>query len=151
LSFNIPFSALHPTFFTAEALHHRKIMNHYSPHRLDPIDEEITPADHAVFCSGGTSSNIERLPSRLQRAKRLSSDSKAQLEDLAYEASYLKAELQWHKESKQIFLHFHERIMGIFGMMEDAIADSMTRLRESERRYLDLWDLNQSQTLNGEI
>jgi hypothetical protein len=41
--------------------------------------------------------------------------------------------------------------MGIFGMMEDAIADSMTRLRESERRYLDLWDLNQSQTLNGEI
>jgi hypothetical protein len=126
-------------------------MNRYSPHRLDPIDEEITPADHMILCSGGTSSNIERLPSRLQRAKRLSSDYKAQLEDRAYEASYLRAELQWHKESKQIFLHFHERMMGIFSMMEEAIADCMARLHESERQYLELWNFDQSQAPNEEI
>ncbi|KAJ6070570.1 hypothetical protein N7467_012038 [Penicillium canescens] len=126
-------------------------MNPYSPHRLDPIEEEITPADHTILCSGGTSSNIERLPSRLQRAKRLSPDYRRQLEDQAFEASYLKAELQWHKESKQIFLHFHERMMSIFSLMEDAIADSMTRLHESERRYLSLWNSDQNKTANGEI
>lgn len=71
---------------------------------LEPITEEITPADHHVFCFGGTTSNLERLSSQLQRSKRSSPDLRKQLEDLVYETSYLKAELQWHKETKQILL-----------------------------------------------
>ncbi|CAG7958107.1 unnamed protein product [Penicillium salamii] len=110
------------------------------PHALTPISEEISPADHEVLRNGGSSSTIERLPSRLQAAKRILPDDKTRSEQHAYEASYLRAELQWHKESKQVFLRFHERVSEIFGMMEDAIAESMTNLQEAERRYLSIWD-----------
>ena len=121
------------------------------PQRLRPIPEEVSPIDHEILCCRGTSSNLERLQSRLQRAKRSSPDIQKQLEDHAYKASYVKAELQWHKESKQIFLQFYEKITGIFSIMEDAIADSLARLHESERRYLSIWNLNSTEAQEGQI
>lgn len=68
-------------------------MNQFRRGPLDPILEEITPIDHEILRQGGTSSNIERLPSRLRQSKRSSSDLGQQIEDLVYEVSYLKAEL----------------------------------------------------------
>lgn len=117
--------------------------------RLDPIYEEITPADHQILCLGGTSSNLERLQSRLQRAKRKSPDFKIQLEETAYEMSYLKAELQWHKETKQIFLQFQESVFDIFGSLEDALARATARLHESEQQYLMLWESNSKSGTGG--
>ncbi|OJJ83549.1 uncharacterized protein ASPGLDRAFT_48096, partial [Aspergillus glaucus CBS 516.65] len=62
------------------------------PHRsLEPISEEVSPTDHEILRYGGTSSSLERLPSRLQQSKRASTDLRQQLEELAYEASYLRA------------------------------------------------------------
>lgn len=107
--------------------------------RLEPISEEITPTDHQVLCLGGTSSNLERLQSRLQRAKRTSPDLRIQLEEFAYEMSYLKAELQWHKETKQILLQFQEKMFEVFTSLEDALARATARLQESEQQYLMLW------------
>lgn len=107
---------------------------------LDPISEEISPADHEILRRGGTSSNLERLPSRLQQSKQLSMDLRQQLEELAFEASYLKAELQWQKESKQALLHFQEDIFHVFHLLEDALVQATTRLRDSEQRYLRLWE-----------
>ena len=75
-------------------------MSRYTGQRLDPISEEITPVDHQILCLGGTSSNLERLQSRLQCVKRQSPDFKTQLEETAYKMGYLRAELQWHKETK---------------------------------------------------
>jgi hypothetical protein len=69
-------------------------MSRYPNERLEPISKEITPIDYQVLCLGGTSSNLERLPSRLQRAKRSSLDLKTRIEEFVYEMSYLKAELQ---------------------------------------------------------
>lgn len=115
-------------------------MNRFSRERLEPISEEITPADHQVFCLGGTSSNLERLPSRLQRAKRSSSDLRAKWEELAYEMSYLKAELQWHKETKQILLQFQEEMLNMLHLTNDALSRATARLHDSERRYLSLWE-----------
>ncbi|KAJ9482285.1 hypothetical protein VN97_g11151 [Penicillium thymicola] len=106
---------------------------------LDPIYEEITPADHRILCLGGTSSNLERLQSRLQSAKQKSPDFKIQLEETAYEMGYLRAELQWHKETKQILLQFQETVFGIFGSLEDALARATARMHESEQQYLTLW------------
>lgn len=126
-------------------------MSRRSHQPLNPIPEEVTPADHEILCNGGTSSTLERLQSRLQRAKQSSPDIKKRLEEHAYEASYLKAELQWHKESKQIFLQFHEHITGIFSMMEDAIASSLARLHESERRYLSIWTSDGTEAPEGHI
>lgn len=114
-------------------------MNQSSGQRLAPISEEITPTDHQILCLGGTSSNLERLPSRLQLAKRSSPDLRAQLEEYAYEMSYLKAELQWHKETKQILLQFQENVFSIFHSMEDALCQVTERLHDSEQRYLSLW------------
>lgn len=114
----------------------------YSARRLEPIAEELTPADHHVLCCGGTSSNLELLQSRLQKSKRSSPDYRKKIEELAYEASYLKAELKWHKETKQIFLDLQERMHAIFQTMEDTLARATARLHESERRYFQLWETN---------
>ncbi|KAE8383878.1 hypothetical protein BDV26DRAFT_287292 [Aspergillus bertholletiae] len=112
---------------------------HQFPRRsLDPITEEITPVDHEILRHGGTSSSIERLPSRLQRSKRASTDIRQQLEDLVYDASYLRAELQWQKESKQALLQFHEDMFRIFHMVEDMLVQVTTRLRDSEQRYFEV-------------
>ncbi|KAJ5639163.1 uncharacterized protein N7484_007025 [Penicillium longicatenatum] len=115
-------------------------MNPFSNSRLEPISEEITPADHYILCRGGTSSNLERLPSRLERSKRASPDLKKKLEEVAFESSYLKAELQWNKETKQILLNFHEQMHRVFESMEDYLAEATLRLQEAERRYLSLWE-----------
>ncbi|CAI7615439.1 unnamed protein product [Penicillium pancosmium] len=117
-------------------------MSRYSYQRLEPISEEITPADHQVFCLGGTSSNLERLPSRLQRAKRSSPDSKARMEESAYEISYLRAELHWHKETKQILLQLQENMYEIINSLDDALSRATARLHESEKQYLELWQTN---------
>ena len=68
-------------------------MSRYPNERLEPISEEITSTDHQVLCLGGTSSNLERLLSRLQCAKQTPPDLKTRMEEFAYEMSYLKAEL----------------------------------------------------------
>lgn len=115
-------------------------MNRFSKERLEPISEEITPTDHQVLCLGGTSSNLERLPSRLQRAKRSSPDLRRRWEELAYEMSYLKAELQWHKETKQILLQFQEEMFNMLHLMDNALSRATARQHESECRYLSLWE-----------
>lgn len=124
-------------------------MSRYPNERLEPISEEITPTDHQVLCLGGTSSNLERLPSRLQRAKRSSLDLKTRMEEFAYEMSYLKAELQWHKETKQILLQLQERMYAIFNSLEDALSQATARLHESERQYLDLWQPDSAEVEGG--
>ncbi|KAL4924645.1 uncharacterized protein BDV17DRAFT_284576 [Aspergillus undulatus] len=106
---------------------------------LEPISEEITPTDHKVLGYGGTTSNIERLPSRLQRSKRSSTDLHQQLEDLAYEISYLRAELQWQRESRQALLRFQEQVFRMFHTMEDALVQVTTSLQQCEERYFSLW------------
>ncbi|KAJ5737363.1 uncharacterized protein N7483_002488 [Penicillium malachiteum] len=120
-------------------------MNRYSTPRLEPISEEITPTDHFILCQGGTSSNLERLPSRLERSKHQSPSLKRQFEDTAYEMSYLKAELQWHKESRQILLNLREQVLGIYQALEESLEEATVRLHESEQRYLSIWDKNESE------
>jgi chromosome segregation ATPase len=117
--------------------------------QLDPITEEITPADHYVLCCGGTSSNLELLPSRLRKSKNTSPDLRKQIEELAYESSYLRAELKWHKETKQILLDLQERVHDIFQTMEDTLARAAARLHESERRYFQLWELDPASEEGG--
>ena len=109
---------------------------------LDPILEEISPTDHEILRGGGTTSNLERLPSRLQQSKQASTDLHQQLEDLVYEVSYLKAELQWQKESKQAMIHFREEIFKTFHFLEDALIQVTMRLHDSEQQYLSLWGLS---------
>ncbi|KAF5861171.1 hypothetical protein ETB97_000545 [Aspergillus alliaceus] len=110
-------------------------MQHFPRRSLEPITEEVTPVDHEILRHGGTSSNIERLPSRLQRSKRVSTDLRRQLEDLTYDVSNLRAELQWQKESKQALLQFQEDVFRIFHMIEDMLVQVTARLRDSEQRY----------------
>jgi hypothetical protein len=116
-------------------------MDQYSPTSLYPIAEEVTPQDHQIFCHGGTTSNIERLPSSLRRSKVPTKSMKKQIEDLAYEVSYLKAEVSWHSETKQVLLQFHDQIYQIFHKVEDALAQVNARLEAAEQRYLGLWGL----------
>jgi hypothetical protein len=66
---------------------------------------------------------------------------KKQIEDLTYEASYLKAELLWHSESKQALLQLQEQMYQLFHRMEDALIQATARLPEAEQRYLGLWGM----------
>ena len=125
------------------------VMNRYPSQRLEPIAEEITPADHQILCLGGTSSNLDRLPSRLQRSKALSPDMTVRFEELAYETSYLRAELQWHKETKQILLELQNKVVDIFTSLEDALSRATACLHESEQRYLSLWDPKSGNVTGG--
>ncbi|KAL4927722.1 uncharacterized protein BDV17DRAFT_299038 [Aspergillus undulatus] len=117
---------------------------------LYSIPEEITPQDHQVLCHGGTSSNLERLPSRLQQHKSPSPrNTRSHLEDLAYETSYLKAELAWKAESMRSFFRFQEEMYIIFHKIEDALGDLNIRLQEAEQRYLGLWGVSVGEGNDG--
>jgi predicted RNase H-like nuclease (RuvC/YqgF family) len=129
--------------------HTSTTMNQFHRNPLNPISEEITPADHEILRHGGTSSNIERLPSRLKQSKRSSTDLRQQIESLVYEVSYLKAELQWQKESRQILQQFQERMFQLFHMMEDALAQATSKVHESERHYLNVWKLDKAEVNNS--
>ncbi|OKP09729.1 hypothetical protein PENSUB_4881 [Penicillium subrubescens] len=63
--------------------------------------------------------------------------------------SYLKAELQWHKETKQILLQLQERMYAVFNSLEDALSQATARLHESERQYLDLWQSESGKVEGG--
>ncbi|KAJ6160258.1 hypothetical protein N7470_004866 [Penicillium chermesinum] len=125
-------------------------MSYLHPH-LDPIpeEEEITPMDHRILCSGGTTSTLEMMPSRIKQAKSIPNDPKAHIEELVYEVSYLRAELQWHKETKQVLLEFQQRMFDIFQNMEDTLSRATARLHESERRYLKVWEHEFGDELGG--
>jgi succinyl-CoA synthetase beta subunit len=66
---------------------------------------------------------------------------KKRIEDLAYEVSYLKAEVSWHTESKQALLQFQEKMYQLFHQMEDALVQVNARIQDAEQRYLALWGL----------
>ncbi|KAL4948717.1 hypothetical protein BDW69DRAFT_198672 [Aspergillus filifer] len=114
---------------------------------LYSIPEEITPQDHQILCHGGTSSNLERLPSRLQQSK--APTTKHEIEDLAYEISYLKAELSWNTESKQALLQFQEEMYMVFCKIDNALAQLSARLQGAEQRYLNLWGVAANHDNNG--
>jgi vacuolar-type H+-ATPase subunit I/STV1 len=116
-------------------------MDQYSPTSLYSIAEEVTPQDHQILCHGGTTSTLERLPSRLRQSKPPTKNLKKRIEDLAYEVSYLKAEVSWHTESKQALLQFQEKMYQLFHQMEDALVQVNARMQDAEQRYLSLWGL----------
>ncbi|KAL1873638.1 hypothetical protein Plec18167_006155 [Paecilomyces lecythidis] len=125
-------------------------MDRHINHHLHPIAEEITPIDHQILHNGGSSSKIERLPSRLQQSKnQRPADAQQEIEDLAYENSYLRAELMWTQESRQALLEFHEETFKLFRMMEEALVEIRVRLERSDERYLKLWGIEERKSVNG--
>ncbi|KAA8641635.1 uncharacterized protein ATNIH1004_011771 [Aspergillus tanneri] len=126
-------------------------MQHFPRRSLETISEEITPADHEVLRHGCTTSSIERLPSRLQQSKRTSKDLRQQLEELVYEVSYLRAEVQWHKESKNALLQFQEETFRIFHLMEDALVQVTARLRNAEQQYFSLMGMKTNEVYDGDM
>ena len=117
-------------------------MEGHQHHLLYPIREEITPQDHQILCSCGTSSNIECLPSRLQQSKAPLESKRRHIENLTYEIGYLKAELAWQKESKRALLQLQDQMYEMFHKMEDALVEVNIRLQEAEERYLGFWGLS---------
>ncbi|KAH8691906.1 hypothetical protein BGW36DRAFT_431148 [Talaromyces proteolyticus] len=111
-----------------------------TPNKLYPIEEEITPLDHQILRAGGSSSNLERLPSRLQQSKHQRSTSlREEIEELAYENSYLKAELAWNQEARRALMELHEKTFEAATMIRESLIRVNDRLRQCEDRYLELW------------
>lgn len=120
--------------------------------KLYPIEEEITPVDHQILRAGGSSSKLERLPSRLQQSKQQRSIGlREEIEELAYENSYLKAELAWNQETRRALMDFHEKIFEATAMIRESLVQVNHRLRECEDRYLEMWGIPPGQRDEREI
>lgn len=65
--------------------------------------------------------------------------------------SYLRAKLQWHKETKQVLLEFQERMFNVFQSIEDTLSRASARIHESEYRYLKLWENSAGDELGDRI
>lgn len=107
---------------------------------LPTISEEVTPLDHQVYLNGGTTSTLERLPSRLQRQKQRSSSIYVddRVEELIYENSYLQAELSLHKEYRHVLLNLKSKVTFVVGMMEEVLDEADKQLRRADENYLEL-------------
>jgi chromosome segregation ATPase len=117
-----------------------------TPNKLYPIEEEITPLDHQILRAGGSTSKLERLASRLQQSKhQRSTGIREEIEELAYENSYLKAELAWNQEARRALMDFHEKIFEAMTMIRESLIQVNHRLRESEDRYLEMWGVSPEQ------
>jgi predicted nuclease with TOPRIM domain len=104
--------------------------------------EEVTPVDHQIFHAGGSTSTLDRLPSRLQLSKSQKSLSlRDEMEELAYENSYLKAELTWNQETRQVLMQLHERTSEVASALSEVLTEATAQLRRCEERYLELWGI----------
>jgi hypothetical protein len=116
-------------------------MEHFKANPLYPI-EEVTPIDHQILNAGGSTSNLDRLPSRLQQTKGQRSLSvRDELEELAYENSYLKAELAWNKETRQALIQLREKTLEAMTILEEALTETTFQLHQCDERYLELWGI----------
>ncbi|EED22515.1 conserved hypothetical protein [Talaromyces stipitatus ATCC 10500] len=107
------------------------VMDRFKSSPLYPI-EEVTPVDHQILHVGGSTSTLDRLPSRLQQSKSQRSLSlRDELEELAYENSYLKAELAWNKETRQVLMHLHGRTLEAVSILSEALTETTSQLRRS--------------------
>ncbi|KAF4202420.1 hypothetical protein CNMCM8927_000232 [Aspergillus lentulus] len=110
-------------------------MDQYPITSLYSIAEEATRQDRGILCGGGTSSNPERLPSRLQRSKTTSRSMKKEIGDLVYEA----------------LLQLQEQMYRLFHRTEDALIQVTACLQEAEQRYLALWGMTPNANIEGVI
>ena len=120
---------------------------------LYTVTEELSPLDHQVLLNGGTSSRIERLPSRNRQSKLRQRSSSYYQEDqiveLAYETSYLRAQLAFNEESRQALLELRNKMTVILGMIDTALAEVSERLREADQNYLKLFGIDAPKRESG--
>ncbi|KKZ67225.1 hypothetical protein EMCG_07091 [[Emmonsia] crescens] len=118
---------------------------------LHTIPEEISPLDHQILLHGSTSSRLERLPSRAQKAKRRSSSCyvEDQILDLTFENSYLRAELSLHEEYRHALMSLKSIMIYVSGMMEEALSETAQRLNEADKNYLKLHGIAEEKRESG--
>jgi hypothetical protein len=121
-----------------------------STRNLYPIEEEITPLDHWILAAGGSTSHLERLPSRLQESKKhRPMGVREELEQLVYENSYLRAELAWNQEARRALMDLQEKSFQATTILREALVEANHRLKQCERHFLELWGARPEQNSDG--
>ncbi|EEH04639.1 conserved hypothetical protein [Histoplasma capsulatum G186AR] len=118
---------------------------------LPTISEEISPLDHQILLHGGTSSHLERLPSRAKKAKNRSSSCYVddQILDLTFENSYLRAELSLLEEYKHALMNLKSIMIYVSGMMEETLSETTQQLNEADKNYLKLHGITEKKRESG--
>ncbi|KAI1907856.1 hypothetical protein LOZ57_006797 [Ophidiomyces ophidiicola] len=116
-----------------------------------PAIPEISTLDHQIFLNGGTTSKLERLPSRLQSHKKRSSSlySTDQLHDLSYENSYLRGELSRLEEYRYALLKLKSKVAFISEMIKEILEGTERSLRDTDSSYLKLYGIEADKMESG--
>ena len=104
---------------------------------------EITPLDHYISSSGGTTSTIENLPHRLQITKRQPRPTTGKrLEELVRENGYLRQELALQKELLDAMVTLHGKTVDAYKTLKLALREISQKRMQSEQRLLEYWGLD---------
>lgn len=116
--------------------------DHYRGPRLNR-DHEVTALDHCIEDHGGTTSTLDCLPHRLRITKEKKSRTmKEHMEDLTREIGYLRQELAYYKDTREVLMRFHESISDSHRVMKVALCEMSKGVAISEQRLLDYWGIH---------
>lgn len=104
---------------------------------------EITALDHHIAARGGTTSNVEKLPSQLQFNKNRSPPTRCQqFEELTRENGYLHQELAHHQETHRAMVTLHVNTVRAYKILKEGLQELSQRVAGSEKRLLEYWGLD---------
>jgi predicted acylesterase/phospholipase RssA len=106
-------------------------------------DYEVTALDHLIGDHGGTTSTLECLPHRLRLTKEKEPETlKEHIEKLTRENGYLRQELAYYKETREILMRLYGSINESHRLMEDALCEASKGFATSEQRLLEYWGIH---------
>ncbi|KAI9736719.1 MAG: hypothetical protein M1834_000923 [Cirrosporium novae-zelandiae] len=113
---------------------------------------EVTSLDHRIARHGGTSSGLEILRHRVEKAKRdPQPDYSKRIEELVRENGYLRQEISYFKETRQGLLDLHATTIDIYQQLERALQTLSEKVAMSERDMLEYWGIKPSELEGDEV
>ena len=104
---------------------------------------EVTALDHHIATHGGTTSNIEKLPSRLQFSKTHPPRTQSErIEELVHENSYLHQEIALYQETRGALMALHAKTVKAYELLQDGLQVLSQQVAKSEKRLLDYWGID---------
>ena len=105
--------------------------------------EEITSLDHRIGKTGGTTSSLDLLPTRLKIHKKTGHMTPAQdVYELTRQNGYLQAEVALLKETRSALRDLQAKAKEASAILRGALKEVSEKLAESEQRLVNYWGIH---------